>query len=120
MIHHGKEERSNCHCNSQRNIPIERLPSNSCPNYFIRTVKLRLSRLCAIRARYCVYVRVRVECACAEGHAVYADGSICLDILQNQWSPIYDIAAILASIQVRPHSAHCTARDSAQRADSGL
>lgn len=31
---------------------------------------------------------------------VYADGSICLDILQNQWSPIYDVAAILTSIQV--------------------
>eukprot|EP00299_Pterocystis_sp_00344_P003482 c14240_g1_i1.p1 GENE.c14240_g1_i1~~c14240_g1_i1.p1 ORF type:complete len:165 (+),score=19.28 c14240_g1_i1:69-497(+) len=30
---------------------------------------------------------------------IYADGSICLDILQNQWSPIYDIAAILTSIQ---------------------
>jgi len=30
---------------------------------------------------------------------VYGDGSICLDILQNQWSPIYDIAAILTSIQ---------------------
>jgi ubiquitin-conjugating enzyme E2 A len=30
---------------------------------------------------------------------VYADGSICLDILQNNWSPIYDIAAILTSIQ---------------------
>ena len=30
---------------------------------------------------------------------VYADGAICLDILQNQWSPIYDIAAILTSIQ---------------------
>ena len=28
---------------------------------------------------------------------VYADGKICLDILQNQWSPIYDIAAILTS-----------------------
>ena len=30
---------------------------------------------------------------------VYTDGSICLDILQNQWSPIYDISAILTSIQ---------------------
>ena len=30
---------------------------------------------------------------------VYADGSICLDILQNNWSPIYDVAAILTSIQ---------------------
>ncbi|KAK2962521.1 putative Ubiquitin-conjugating enzyme E2 2 [Blattamonas nauphoetae] len=30
---------------------------------------------------------------------VYNDGSICLDILQNQWSPIYDISAILTSIQ---------------------
>ena len=30
---------------------------------------------------------------------MYADGAICLDILQNQWSPIYDIAAVLTSIQ---------------------
>lgn len=30
---------------------------------------------------------------------IYHDGKICLDILQNQWSPIYDIAAILTSIQ---------------------
>lgn len=36
---------------------------------------------------------------------VYADGSICLDILQNQWSPIYDVAAILTSIQVPPSAA---------------
>merc|ERR1719471_874616 len=30
---------------------------------------------------------------------IYADGSICLDILQHNWSPIYDVAAILTSIQ---------------------
>ena len=30
---------------------------------------------------------------------IYADGQICLDILQNQWSPIYNVAAILTSIQ---------------------
>uniref|UniRef100_A0A1I7ZHR4 E2 ubiquitin-conjugating enzyme n=1 Tax=Steinernema glaseri TaxID=37863 RepID=A0A1I7ZHR4_9BILA len=30
---------------------------------------------------------------------VYADGSICLDILQNRWSPTYDVAAVLTSIQ---------------------
>ncbi|CAH8548615.1 unnamed protein product [Schistosoma intercalatum] len=30
---------------------------------------------------------------------VYADGSICLDILSNAWSPTYDVLAILTSIQ---------------------
>ncbi|XP_064636253.1 ubiquitin-conjugating enzyme E2 A isoform X1 [Lineus longissimus] len=30
---------------------------------------------------------------------VYADGSICLDILQNRWSPTYDVSAVLTSIQ---------------------
>lgn len=33
---------------------------------------------------------------------VYADGSICLDILQNRWSPTYDVSSILTSIQVLP------------------
>ncbi|KAI4805795.1 hypothetical protein KUCAC02_010392 [Chaenocephalus aceratus] len=31
---------------------------------------------------------------------VYADGSICLDILQNRWSPTYDVSSILTSIQL--------------------
>ncbi|KAL8569276.1 Ubiquitin-conjugating enzyme E2 A [Nucella lapillus] len=34
---------------------------------------------------------------------VYADGSICLDILQNRWSPTYDVSAILTSIQSLLH-----------------
>ncbi|KAL3314395.1 Ubiquitin-conjugating enzyme E2 A [Cichlidogyrus casuarinus] len=30
---------------------------------------------------------------------VYADGSICLDILQNMWSSSYNIGAVLTSLQ---------------------
>ncbi|KAL2545405.1 Ubiquitin-conjugating enzyme E2 2 [Forsythia ovata] len=30
---------------------------------------------------------------------IYVDGSICLEILQNQQSPIYDVVAILTPIQ---------------------
>ncbi|KAK4532015.1 hypothetical protein CCYA_CCYA10G2872 [Cyanidiococcus yangmingshanensis] len=29
----------------------------------------------------------------------YGDGGVCLDLLQNSWSPIYDVAAVLTSIQ---------------------
>ena len=30
---------------------------------------------------------------------VYNDGKICLDILQNTWSPINDVSAVLISVQ---------------------
>ena len=30
---------------------------------------------------------------------IYADGNICLDILMNNWSPVYDVLNILISIQ---------------------
>ena len=30
---------------------------------------------------------------------IYNDGSICLDILSNMWSPVYDISSILTSVQ---------------------
>eukprot|EP01056_Protomagalhaensia_sp_Gyna25_P004698 Protomagalhaensia_sp_Gyna_25__4697@NODE_44_length_6376_cov_50_956288_g33_i0_p5_GENE_NODE_44_length_6376_cov_50_956288_g33_i0NODE_44_length_6376_cov_50_956288_g33_i0_p5_ORF_typecomplete_len194_score15_22UQ_con/PF00179_26/3_4e54ProkE2_B/PF14461_6/4_9e07RWD/PF05773_22/0_028_NODE_44_length_6376_cov_50_956288_g33_i018902471 len=30
---------------------------------------------------------------------VYSNGDICLDILQNQWTPIYDVCGILTSIR---------------------
>ena len=30
---------------------------------------------------------------------VYADGLLCLDILQNEWSPIYDVKGILMSVR---------------------
>jgi ubiquitin-protein ligase len=34
---------------------------------------------------------------------VYQDGSLCLDILQNRWSPTYDVSTILTSIQSLLH-----------------
>ncbi|KAH8924267.1 ubiquitin-conjugating enzyme [Atractiella rhizophila] len=34
---------------------------------------------------------------------VYGDGNLCLDILQNRWSPTYDVSAILTSIQSLLH-----------------
>eukprot|EP00742_Colponemidia_sp_Colp-10_P000940 GILJ01001019.1.p1 GENE.GILJ01001019.1~~GILJ01001019.1.p1 ORF type:complete len:174 (+),score=17.73 GILJ01001019.1:60-524(+) len=30
---------------------------------------------------------------------VYTDGTLCLDIIQDQWSPIYTVSTILTSIQ---------------------
>ena len=30
---------------------------------------------------------------------IYNDGSICLDILKEKWSPVYDVLSVLMSIQ---------------------
>ena len=42
---------------------------------------------------------LRLPRAHASLYPVYADGGICLDIVQNNWSPIYDVSAVLTSIQ---------------------
>lgn len=44
-----------------------------------------------------------IKSNCLSLCSVYADGSICLDILQNRWSPTYDVSSILTSIQVHVH-----------------
>lgn len=42
----------------------------------------------------------RVRFTCEMFHPnVYADGALCLDIIQDQWSPIYTTSTILTSIQ---------------------
>ena len=32
--------------------------------------------------------------------AVYADGTLCMDIIQDAWSPCHNVSTILTSIQV--------------------
>ena len=32
---------------------------------------------------------------------VFVDGTLCLDIIQDKWKPIYTVSTILTSIQVR-------------------
>ena len=56
---------------------------------------------CFIQMVFCYMINTWSNCfKCNCFHElVYADGSICLDILQNRWSPTYDVSAILTSIQ---------------------
>lgn len=42
----------------------------------------------------------KVRFTCEMYHPnVYSDGTLCLDIIQDQWSPIYTTSLILTSIQ---------------------
>ena len=36
--------------------------------------------------------------------AVYSDGTLCMDIIQNAWSPCHNVSTILTSVQVEAHS----------------
>lgn len=52
----------------------------------------------------------------SDRRVVYADGGLCLDILQNRWSPTYDVAAILTSIQSLLHDPNPNSPANAQAA----
>ena len=43
----------------------------------------------------CVRLTGRARCA------VYSDGTLCMDIIQDQWSPIHNVCTLLTSIQAR-------------------
>jgi ubiquitin-conjugating enzyme E2 A len=47
---------------------------------------------------------------------VYRTGHLCLDILQNRWSPTYDVAAVLTSIQSLLHDPNPSSPANAQAA----
>jgi len=32
-------------------------------------------------------------------HAVYNDGTLCMDIIQDQWSPCHSVCTLLTSVQ---------------------
>ncbi|KAJ2776324.1 Ubiquitin-conjugating enzyme E2 2 [Coemansia javaensis] len=48
---------------------------------------------------------------------VYTNGELCLDILQNRWSPTYDVAAILMSIQSLLHDPNSSSPANAEAAN---
>jgi ubiquitin-protein ligase len=47
---------------------------------------------------------------------VYNNGELCLDILQNRWSPTYDVAAILTSVQSLLHDPNVNSPANAEAA----
>jgi len=55
--------------------------------------------------------RVRFTCEIFHPN-VYPDGTICMDLIQDQWSPCHNTGTLLASIQVGPQLA-CAASTAA-------
>ncbi|KAJ9518680.1 hypothetical protein QJQ45_018737, partial [Haematococcus lacustris] len=53
-------------------------------------------RVCGSRQRCSIPM---VACALGVHGAVYTDGTLCLDILQDQWSPCHNVCTLLTSIQ---------------------
>lgn len=48
---------------------------------------------------------------------IYVNGDVCLDILQNRWSPTYDVSAILTSIQSLLHDPNTNSPANAEAAN---
>lgn len=48
--------------------------------------------------------RARVCRSFPAGSPVYSDGSLCLDIIQDLWKPIYTVSTLLTSVQVGSRS----------------
>ena len=47
----------------------------------------------------CLKVLIFVCCSCSWHPNVYSDGTLCLDIIQEAWSPCHNVCTILTSIQ---------------------
>ena len=58
---------------------------------------LKFGIRCMARRQCKAWFTPHIDLQCR--HAVYANGSICLDILQKEWTPTYSVAAVLTSIQ---------------------
>lgn len=82
---------------SQKNTPTNPLQYDLCQRCFIQMVGILSPPLTHCS---CLLLWVGCNCVFFFFSTVYADGSICLDILQNRWSPTYDVSSILTSIQV--------------------